>query len=120
MPCDNARTKSIRLKTAPDGVLQLPSVFCDPKGDARFILPTPKAFLKDLAIKYLIEHEPLRYDSFEYPTRAFFGAHLKPGDVVGEKTLADILDSAGWKIDSQELVEKSQMFTCHRKSNSGP
>ena len=58
----------------------LPSVFRDPKGDARFNLPIPKAFLKDPAIKHLIEREA-RYGGFEYPTRAFFDAHLEPGDV---------------------------------------
>jgi hypothetical protein len=58
----------------------LPSVFRDPKGDARFTLPIPKAFLKDLAIKHLIEREA-RYGGFEYPTRAFFDAHLEPGDM---------------------------------------
>ncbi len=68
------------MKTAPDGALLLPSVFHDAAGDARFTLPIPKSFLDDLAIKHLIEREA-RHGDFEYPTRAFFDAHLQPGDV---------------------------------------
>ena len=68
------------MKSAPDGALLLPSVFRDANGDARFTLPVPKNFLDDLAIKHLIEREA-RHGGFEYPTRAFFDAHLEPGDV---------------------------------------
>lgn len=58
----------------------MPSVFRDAAGKACFTLPIPKVFLSDLAIKHLIEREAGR-GGFEYPTRAFFDAHLQPGDV---------------------------------------
>lgn len=55
-------------------------MFRDAAGNARFTLPIPKHFLEDIAIKHLIDREG-RHGGFEYPTRAFFDAHLEPGDV---------------------------------------
>jgi hypothetical protein len=79
-PGKDAPAGSIRLKSAPDGARLLPSIFHDANGDARFTLPIPKSFLDDLAIKHLIQREAGQ-GGFEYPTRAFFDAHLQPGDV---------------------------------------
>ena len=58
----------------------MPSIFRGASGKPRFVLPVPKQFLDDIAIKHLIEHES-RQGGFEYPTRAFFDAHLEPGDL---------------------------------------
>ena len=58
----------------------MPSIFRNASGKARFTLPIPKQFLEDIAIKHLIDRES-RHGGFEYPTRAFFDAHLQPGDV---------------------------------------
>lgn len=58
----------------------MPSVFRDASGEPRFTLPIPKHFLDDIAIKHLLERE-IRQGGFEYPTRAFFDAHLEPGDL---------------------------------------
>jgi len=70
----------IALKSAEDGALLLPSVFTDARGAPRFELPIPRAMLRDVAIKYLVEHEA-GYGGYEYPTRAFFEAHLEPDDL---------------------------------------
>ncbi len=58
----------------------MPSVFRDASGEPRFTLPIPKHFLDDIAIKHFLERE-IRQGGFEYPIRAFFDAHLEPGDL---------------------------------------
>lgn len=70
----------LRLPKAKDGALLLPSVFKQADGKPRFALPIPPALLQDGAIRFLVERE-MRFGGFEYPTRAFFDAHLEPDDL---------------------------------------
>lgn len=70
----------VRLAKAKDGSLLVPSVFKDPQGKPRFVMPVPPAALNDMAIRFMVERET-RYGGFEYPTRAFIDAHLQPGDL---------------------------------------
>ena len=72
--------RKARILSGVDEQILLQSVFKDANGQPRFALPIPRGSWKDIAIKFLIERES-RFGGYEYPTRAFFDAHLEPGDL---------------------------------------
>ena len=77
---DQPAETGVHIPTAKDGTLLLPSAFKDDAGRPRFRLPVPRQALRDVAVRFLVEREAY-YGGYEYPTRAFFDAHLAPDDL---------------------------------------
>jgi FkbM family methyltransferase len=73
-------SREIRLPSGPDGTVLLSSVLEDTAGSPRFVMPIPRAAIADVAVKHIVTREA-GYGGYEYPTRAFFDAHLAPGDL---------------------------------------
>ena len=65
---------------APNGNFLLPSVQKKADGSPRFLLSPPPGYAADPGLEILARLETERA-GFEYPTRAFFDAHLEPGDI---------------------------------------
>ena len=95
---------TVAAKRAGGDSVLVPSVTKDETGAPRFVLPVPRSFLCDVSIRHLVERET-KAGGFEYPTRAFFDTHLRPGDVfidVGAHWGVMALSAASWargKID---------------------
>lgn len=68
------------LKGTQDGNVLLPSVLKNVDGTPRFFLSLPPGYRSDPGLEILARLETQRA-GFEFPTRAFFDAHLEPGDV---------------------------------------
>lgn len=68
------------LKGAQDGNVLLPSVLKNADGTPRFFLSLPPGYRSDPGLEILARLETQRA-GFEFPTRAFFDAHLEPGDI---------------------------------------
>ncbi|MGF1610223.1 MAG: FkbM family methyltransferase [Kiloniellales bacterium] len=77
---DQPAETGVHIPTAKDGTLLLPSAFKDAGERPRFRLPVPRPALRDVAVRFLVEREAY-YGGYEYPTRAFFDAHLAAGDL---------------------------------------
>ncbi len=63
-----------------DGEVIVPSVFRTADGEPRFVMPLPRASLKDPGINHLQVYET-RFGGFEFAARNFFDQHLMPGDL---------------------------------------
>lgn len=63
--------------------IQLPAIFAKPGTDPaepRFRMTAPRALMSDPGIRYLV-HRERTCIGYEYGTRSFLDAHLRPGDV---------------------------------------
>jgi len=68
------------LQRTQNGQFLLPSVQKKADGTPRFFLSLPPGYESDPGLEILARLETQRA-GFEYPTRAFFDAHLEPGDI---------------------------------------
>jgi FkbM family methyltransferase len=73
-------SNTITLQQGPDGNFRLPSVQLKRDGTPRFVLSLPPGYEQDPGLRILARLES-QHAGFEYTTRAFFDAHLKPGDI---------------------------------------
>ena len=72
------------VERAPDpatqGEVMVNSLFAGPDGGPRFRMWAPRSYLNDAGIRFLVRAE--RWDGgYEYSSRCFIDAHLKPGDL---------------------------------------
>ena len=68
------------LARGADGYFRLPAYQRHPDGTPRFTLSLPPAFDQDPGLRILARLE-LQHAGFEFASRAFFDAHLRPGDI---------------------------------------
>ena len=69
-----------QLEKEPDGFFRLPSFQKAADGQPRFTLALPPAYEHDPGLNILARLES-QHAGFEFASRAFFGAHLRPGDI---------------------------------------
>lgn len=77
---DNA-VKALRGLLDESRPVVLPSAFKKEDGQPRFVMAWPKGLLKDPGAAFIWKRES-RLGGYEYATRAFLDAHLKPGDLL--------------------------------------
>ncbi len=63
-----------------DGDCMVNAVFCHGDGRSRYRMLAPHGFLSDPGVRYLVERER-KGIGYEYATRSFLDAHLRPGDL---------------------------------------
>jgi len=68
------------LPAAESAEVLAESIFPNADGKPRFHMTSPRHFLPDPGIKYLVQRERAGI-GYEYATRSFLDAHLRPGDL---------------------------------------
>ncbi|TAN59188.1 MAG: tetratricopeptide repeat protein [Rhodospirillales bacterium] len=73
--------KALYEKSAALEVLTLPSAIKKSDGQPRFTMTLPKSLMNDPGAAFIVKRES-EFGGYEYATRAFLDAHLRPGDLV--------------------------------------
>ncbi|MDR3440669.1 FkbM family methyltransferase [Telmatospirillum sp.] len=80
MSADLGRWAAANDETGVTGDCIVHSVFAGQDGKTRYIMPVPREYLTDPGLNYLA-HRERNGVGYEYATRCFLDAHLRPGDL---------------------------------------